>query len=126
MRLQAALLLQAKASDQPLQQIDGGLQAVQGEKLVRLVRLIDIPGPQNQCLHTELVEIWPLGGEGDSTGALPGQLFAGPDDRRISGGLEGRHAGKQRLIVDLYLVFGGDRQKPFADRRAQFVAVHAG
>ncbi len=81
--------------DHSTQQVHGGLDPVQVQVFIRLVRAGDITRAEHQRLAAKLLKVRCFGGKGHRLGGMPGQLLGEPDQLRRGRLVEGRDAGKQ-------------------------------
>src|SRR5690606_4374053 len=117
---------QAVVADEVAQHLYTGLDAVQGQEFIRLVRLVDIPWPQNDGVHAQLLQQRSFRTEGHAGGGVAGEPLGDADQLRIRVGEEGRQSRKQRFDGGLHLEAFGNGQYALANLLAHLLDLHAG
>ena len=112
--------------DEFAQQLDAGIDHVEGKVLVGLVGLVDTARAKHYGIHAELLQKRRFGAEGDVGAGVAGEFFRGSQQGALLFGEKRRRAREQRNEFGLDLKRAGDGGDPLADFLAQAFDFHAG
>ena len=85
----------------------------------------DVARAEHHSLTTKALKIRRFGAERHCFGTMASQSFRNLDQIRLRRLLERRYFGEQRCVVDTHLMLLGQGYQLAADRRTQYLGVHA-